>query len=215
MTAPADATTSPLRAAALLGIAALLATALLAGIHGATADRIAARERQQALARLAAVLPPALYDNDPVADSVTVSDARLGAGAHRVHRARRNGVPAALALTATAPDGYAGPITLIVGIDNDGVVLGVRVLAHTETPGLGDPIEERRGDWIHGFAGRSLGDPPGERWTVRRDGGDFDAFTGATITPRAVTHAVRRVLEFHADERERLFALPPDGPAPP
>lgn len=207
---PAEPAISPLRAAAMLGIAALLATALLAGIHGATSQRIAERERQQALARLAAVLPPSLYDNDPVADTVFVTDARLGPGGHAVHRARREGAAVAVAIAATAPDGYAGPIGLIVGIDKDGTVLGVRVLSHSETPGLGDPVEERRSDWIHGFAGRSLGDPPAARWTVRRDGGDFDAFTGATITPRAVTHAVRRVLEFHATEGERLFSLPPD-----
>jgi electron transport complex protein RnfG len=85
----------------------------------------------------------------------------------------------------------------------------VRVLAHAETPGLGDPIEERRSDWIRSFEGRSLGDPLPARWTVRRDGGDFDQFTGATITPRAVVQAVRRALEFHAAEHDRLYATPP------
>lgn len=200
-------TPSPLRAAVLLGIAALIATALLAGIHAATAPRIAERERQQALAKLAAVLPPGLYDNDPIAERIAVDDPRLGPGGHVIYRARRGGIPSALAITATAPDGYAGRIELIVGVATNGTVIGVRVLAHAETPGLGDPIEERRSDWIHRFAGRSLGDPPPARWTVRRDGGDFDAFTGATITPRAVTHAVRRVLEFHAAEGERLFAV--------
>lgn len=200
------AETSPWRSALLLALAALLASALLAGLHAVTRERIAAREQALALARLAAVLPPERYDNDPLADRIEISDPRLGPGVQTVHRGRRGGRPSALAITAIAPDGYAGPIRLIVGIAADGTVLGVRVLEHAETPGLGDPIEERRSDWIFGFDGRSLGDPPAERWAVRADGGDFDQFTGATITPRAVVGAVRLALEFHAAEHERLYA---------
>ncbi len=196
----------PLRSAALLALAGLIATAMLAGIHLATRERIAEQARERALQRLAAVLSPEHYDNDPLNDIVQVSDPRLGPGAQTVYRGRRHGQASAIALTATAPDGYAGPIELLIGIDHDGRVLGVRVLAHQETPGLGDPIEIRRSDWILGFVGRSLDDPPPARWTVRRDGGDFDQFTGATITPRAVTHAVRRALDFHAAERYRLYA---------
>lgn len=199
---------SPLRSGLLLGLAGLLATALLAGLHEATREQIARRERDIALQRLAAVLPPAVYDNDPLTDTVIVDDARLGPGAHRIHRGRLGGSPSAMAINASATDGYAGPIRLIVGIDATGRVLGVRVISHTETPGLGDPIEESRSDWIRRFEGRALGDAPAARWTVKPDGGDFDAFTGATITPRAVTNAVRRVLEFQQTERTRLYALP-------
>ncbi|MBX3725971.1 MAG: electron transport complex subunit RsxG [Xanthomonadales bacterium] len=194
--------------ALLLAVAALLATALLAGIHHGTRERIAAREHTRALERLAAVLPPSLYDNDPLADTALVHDARLGPGARTVWRARRGGIGTAVALTVTAPDGYAGPIELLVGIDRAGHVLGVRVVAHAETPGLGDPIELRRSDWVLGFDGRSLAEPPPPRWTVRRDGGDFDQFTGATITPRAVVTAVARALAVHAERGESLYALP-------
>ena len=199
---------TPLASAAWLGLVGLLASALLAGLHVATRDRIAARERDRALEQLDAVLPRSVYDNDPLTDVVFVRDQRLGPGLHRVHRARRAGRPVAMAIGAVTLDGYAGPIALIAGLAVNGRVLGVRVLAHSETPGLGDPIEKRRSDWIDGFAGRALGDPPVERWTVRPDGGDFDAFTGATITPRAVTAAVRRVLEYHGAERDCLYALP-------
>lgn len=194
--------------AVLLGLAAVLATALLAGIHHGTRERIAVREQARALERLAAVLPPALYDNDPLADTTVVHDARLGSGPRTVWRARRGGAGTAVALSVTAPDGYAGPIDLLVGIDRAGRVLGVRVTGHAETPGLGDPIELRRSDWVLGFDGRSLTDPPPARWTVRRDGGDFDQFTGATITPRAVVAAVARALAFHAESGDALFALP-------
>lgn len=188
-----------MRAALRLGMVALAGSFLLAGIHELTRERVAARSHAQALARLAAVLPPALYDNDPLADTLWLEDPRLGPGRQRVHRARRDGRVVAVAITATAADGYAGPIGFITGIDRDGRILGVRVLAHAETPGLGDPIEEQRSDWIHGFTGRRLGEPPLPGWTVRRDGGDFDQFTGATITPRALTRAIARVLQFHAD----------------
>lgn len=206
MSIPSD---SPWRSGASLTIAALIATVLLVGIHVATRERIAERDHQLALERLAAVLPPDRYDNDPIADAVEVVDPRLGPGTQVVHRGRRSGAPSVMAITATATDGYAGPIRLIVGIDADGRILGVRVLSHNETPGLGDPIETRRSGWILGFDGRSLGDPPTERWTVISDGGDFDAFTGATITPRAVTQAVRRALEFHVAERDRLYEMSP------
>jgi electron transport complex protein RnfG len=208
MTAPG----SPLRAAALLGLAALLATALLTAIDVLTGERIEQRARALELERLGQVLPPARYDNDPLAATVVVQDPRLGPGPQRVHLGRLGGEPSALALTATAPDGYSGPIRLVIGIDRDGTVLGVRVLEHAETPGLGDPIEVRRGDWIRSFDGRSLDDPAPARWTVRRDGGAFDQFTGATITPRAVVQAVRRALEFHAAEHQRLYAASPPTP---
>lgn len=197
-----------LRAALLLAAIGLLATSLLAGLELATRARIAEQAQQRALERLAEVLPPDRYDNDPLAESFEIEDSRLGPGRHRVHLGRLQGQPSALAVQAIASDGYAGPIELLIGIDRDGRVLGVRVLRHQETPGLGDPIERRRSDWILGFDGRHLGDPPPSRWTVRRDGGDFDQFTGATITPRAVTVAIRRALEFHASEHDRLYRQP-------
>lgn len=198
------AAASPLRSAGVLALAGLLAAGLLGGLDGLTRERIAEQARTLELERLAAVLPHDRYDNDPLDDTITVTDPRLGPGEHLVRRGRLGGRPSALALTATAT-GYAGPIRLLIGVAYDGRVLGVRVLEHQETPGLGDPIEERRSPWIHGFDGRHLGDPGPEAWTVHRDGGAFDQFAGATITPRAVAQAVRRVLEYHAGERERLY----------
>ncbi len=113
-----------------------------------------------------------------------------------------------LRFTSVAPDGYSGEIRLLVGVLADGSISGVRVLAHRETPGLGDPIEIERSDWITGFNGRSLGNPVLAQWDVARYGGDFDAFTGATITPRAVVRAVKNTLIYFAQNRERIFARP-------
>ena len=103
----------------------------------------------------------------------------------------------AAVFAVTARNGYSGPIRLLVGIDTDGIVTGLRILEHRETPGLGDQIDEDRSDWVEQFPGRSLGDPVIDRWRIRRDGGEFDQFTGATITPRAVVEAIQRSLEFY------------------
>lgn len=186
------------RSAGGLVVVAMLATALLVGIRALTQDRIDAAERRAQRQALAIVLPPSLYDNDPLRDSVRViAPEWLGTPASvDVRRARRNGYPTALVLQAIAPDGYGGPIALLIGVDDGGRITGVRVTAHQETPGLGDAVEIRRSDWIARFSGRFLGDPPDAGWTVKRDGGDFDQFAGATQTPRAVVKAVHRVLEF-------------------
>jgi electron transport complex protein RnfG len=201
-----------LRAAGLLGLCALLSAALLAGTHALTRDRIAAEQLAAQRAALSIVLPAASYDNDPLNDRIAVhASAWLGADdAMTVWRARRGGAPAGLILDAVAPDGYAGPIRLLIGIDADGRVAGVRIVEHRETPGLGDWIEKTRSDWIDSFTGRSLDDPARDRWKVQRDGGEFDQFAGATVTPRAVVQAVRRALDYVARHGDELYAAAPD-----
>lgn len=205
----------PLRAALTLVIAAVLAVGAVALVNGITAPRIAANERAQRVARLAAVLGAARYDNDLLGDVVLVRDAEL-LGTKEVvpiHRARLGGRPVAALIETVAPGGYAGAIRLLVAVGADGRLLGVRVLSHRETPGLGDSIDERKSNWILGFTGRSLGDPEAGRWRVRRDGGDFDQFTGATVTPRAVVGAVLDALLYFDAHRDAIFAAPADpGP---
>jgi electron transport complex protein RnfG len=184
--------------------------AVLAAVHLATREPIEIEQRRAERAALSALLPASGFDNDPVLDSVRIV-APEGLGDDRprlVRRARLGGAPVAAVLSVVAVDGYAGPIELLVGVRADGTVVGVRVVSHRETPGLGDPIEKERSDWIDGFAGRALGDPPAERWRVRRDGGDFDQFAGATITPRAVVGAVRRALTWFGENQERVFGDP-------
>ena len=205
-------TTRVLRAALTLAAALGAAVALLALVHEATQDRIAASERARRAAAFDRVLGTATYDNDLLTDRIEVRDPELlGTDASvPVYRARLAGRPVAAILEAVAPDGYSGSIRLLVGVTPDGRLLGVRVLEHQETPGLGDAIEERRSDWIRSFDGRSLGQPLAARWRVRKDGGDFDELTGATVTPRAVVAAVRNALLFVEREGPALFA-----PAPP
>jgi electron transport complex protein RnfG len=201
---------SMLRSALILGAFGLAGTSLVAISHALTHDRIEANERAALLQRLHEVVPPETHDNDLFEDVIRVrSPELLGTGEPvPVYRARQGGQPVAAVLAPVAPDGYSGPIRLLVGVRHDGAVMGVRVVSHSETPGLGDQIEHGKSDWIEGFRGRSLSDPEPEGWAVERDGGAFDQLTGATITPRAVVRAVHDALRFFRDNRERLFEAP-------
>lgn len=205
--------TSPRQLALRLGAFALLVVGGLQAIHLLTRERIAEARLARERAALALVLPASQHDNDLLADRIHLRAPRwLGSNeALAVHRARRSNAPAALAIEAVAPDGYAGPIRLLVGVDAHGRLLGVRVTEHRETPGLGDPIAAERSDWHRQFIGRGLGYPPHERWRVRRDGGDFDQLAGATVSPRAVVAATRRVLDLVAAHGATLYALPAGG----
>lgn len=197
--------------AILLGLFALVGTGVVAVIFTGTEARIAEAERAFMLRSLHEVIPAELHDNDIFSDTITVNAPELlGTTADvPVFRARKGGKAVAVALTPLAPEGYVGPIRLLVAIRVDGTLLGVRVLNHRETPGLGDAIEAKRSSWILGFNGHSLGNPESKGWRVRRDGGEFDQFTGATITPRAVVKAVHNALKFYQQHRERLFRQAP------
>ncbi len=202
-----------LRSAALLGLFSLAGTGLVALIFAGTEDRIAEAERAYMLRSLNSVIEPSLYDNDIFTDVINVESTLLGTkNPVQIFRARRNNQPMAVAITPAAPEGYGGPIKLIVGINVDGKILGVRILTHRETPGLGDAIEEKRSDWVLDFNDRSLNNPETKGWRVKRDGGQFDQFTGATITPRTIVKAVHNALKFFAENKELLFTKPSSNP---
>lgn len=200
------------RGALTLALVGALGLGGLLALRALTAERIAEQQRAATLRALAVLLPPG-FDNDPDADRIAVvAPAWLGSEDPLVvRRARQDGRVEALLLEAVAPDGYNGDIRLLVGVDARGEVIGVRVVEHRETPGLGDPIEIERGPWITGFDGRSLRDPAADAWRVRRDGGAFDQLAGATITPRAVVGAVRRALQFVEAHGQTLAEAPVDG----
>ena len=199
------------RAALLLGACALIAIGALTVVDYATQTPIARVRAELQRAALAEVLPPARYDNDPLQDSVLVLAPQwLGRDTPvRIWRGRLGEAPSALAMETTAPEGYSGAIELLLGVDAAGRVIAARVTRHAETPGLGDPIERERSDWIDGFNGRDLANTPQPRWTVRREGGDFDSFSGATITPRAVARGLGRTLVFLQRHGEAIWAAEP------
>jgi electron transport complex protein RnfG len=198
-----------LLAALVLAGFAVAGVSLVAATKAAMTDRIVANQRQAMQRKLAAIVPSG-GDNDPLADRIEVSDPdRLGIALTRIYRVRRGDQPVALILDPVVPQGYAGPIHLLISVLPDGRVGGVRVLSHHETPGLGDKIDEAKSDWIYRFNGKSLDQPSLDQWAVKRDGGTFDQFTGATITPRAIVTAVKNALLYVRSQGARLYGEPP------
>lgn len=193
----------------ILAAFAVITAGALALTNLGTQDRIAAAERAAQQRALFEIIPLQEHDNDLLNDTIPVPDSAwesLGTNASsKIYRARHNGQISALIVPATAPDGYSGDISMIVGVNRDGNIAGVRVLLHKETPGLGDKIELKKHQWILSFNGKSLTVPVIEEWKVKKDGGVFDQFAGATITPRAVVGQVKRVLEFVGANQQTLF----------
>jgi electron transport complex protein RnfG len=191
----------------LLALTALIGTGLMVAVNWHSRPYIEHNERQVLLHTVNKVLPAGLYDNDILNDTKTLHAPSLSANGDQIliYRARRDGKPVAAVLKVDAPDGYSGPITLLVGVLLSGKIHAVRVIKHRETPGLGDGIESQRSDWINSFDGRSLGDPAPKAWKVKRDGGEFDQLTGATISPRAIVGAVYRSLQFYRDNRKDIY----------
>lgn len=182
-----------------------LATALVLSVSDhLTQAPIAARMAEDMQASLNQVLPEASYDNDPTAEQIEVTDTTEGA--INIFRATQGDRVTAAAFELTGY-GYAGAIRVLVGLSPSGEILGVRVLSHSETPGLGDKIEAEKHDWIESFAGRSLANTAPAGWKVRRDGGEFDQFSGATITPRAVVATVHRALALAERHGASIFAM--------
>lgn len=193
----------------ILAVFACASTGVVALTNYLTADRIQQQEQKQLLSVLNQVIPHEMHDNDLYQACTLVSDSALGTdSAMPVYLASINGEHSAMAIEAIAPDGYNGAIKLIVGIESNGKVSGTRILSHQETPGLGDKIDLRITDWILGFNGKSVEDNNQGDWKVRKDGGQFDQFTGATITPRAVVKAVKNTVEYVNTHREEILAQP-------
>jgi electron transport complex protein RnfG len=190
--------------ATILGVFCLGFGLLLALTDMATSQAIAARNIEDRQASLGQVIPARIHDNNPVLDTLVMEDA----AGHEivVYRATKAGQVTGVAYEVYGV-GYAGRMKFMLGVDAEGRALGVRVLSHKETPGLGDKIETKKGDWILQFSGLSLGDPPADKWKVKKDGGQFDQFTGATITPRGVVAAIRGGLEYFDAHKAQLLEV--------
>ncbi|WP_457666349.1 electron transport complex subunit RsxG [Thiolapillus sp.] len=194
--------------AAILGIFGILGAALVAFTWNATAERIALNQQQAFLRNVYKLIKRDQIDNDLLKDVITIHSSSLSKSPVQVYRARKQGKPVAVIFSPVEGPGYASPIKMMVAVRADGVLGGVRILSHMETPGLGDKIDESRSDWILGFEGKSLQNPPPEKWKVKKDGGIFDQFTGATITPRNIVATVKKTLEYFEKEKENLFKKP-------
>ena len=183
-------------------------TTLVALTEYNTRVAIADNERQLLLRNLHALLPPGQLDNDIAADTLELpASPLLGTDdVSLLYRARRAGVPVAVVFNSIAPNGYNGRIHLLVGVYVDGSLAGVRIVKHAETPGLGDAVEARKSPWVYSFDGKSLDNPGAAGWQVKRDCGEFDQITGATITPRAVVRAVHNTLHYYQANADMIFA---------
>lgn len=199
----------------LLALFAVCTTALIAGTFLLTQDKIALQKRLAEEKALLEIIPRSRHDNSMLDETVAVGPENTGLDLREekhVYVARKQGAVTAVIVPAVARDGYTGDIELIVGVNRDGSIAGVRALAHRETPGLGDKVDIRKSDWVLGFEGRSLENPTLAGWAVKKDKGEFDQFTGATITPRAVVAATLRVLQFVEANKTSLFELKEPAP---
>ena len=197
-----------LKTAGILIVFAFVYTFLLSGVFYATKVPIEKSEAKARMELFAQIVPPQSHDNDVLKDSITIApNELLGNKLPTVaNRARLNNAPQAVILEAIAHDGYSGDIKLLIAVNFDGTISGVRVIAHKETPGLGDYIDILKGNWITLFNGESLAKTNVEKWKVKKDGGQFDYMAGATITPRAVVGAVAKALQYVETNKAVLFA---------
>lgn len=194
------------RASITLAACVLVAIVALSLTHRFTKERIALTQHLWLTKNLQAVLPTGPYDNDPLLSMHSIEAEALGGKqAVEVYPVYKNQKPYAAVLSLVAPNGYNGAITLLLGLTADGTIIGARVTDHNETPGLGDDLELKRSNWINDFANKSLANTTANNWNVRKEGGSFDAFTGATITPRAVVHAIHRALNWYQNNQARVF----------
>jgi Na+-translocating ferredoxin:NAD+ oxidoreductase subunit G len=190
---------------ASLGLVGLAVTAVLAVVYDLTKEAIAAAAERDTQQSLEQVLPEGFADNQLLKDTVKLSGPD---GKPLIaYRARKQGVVKATVFEVTGK-GYAGPVSLVMAVNTSGTVLGVRITHHTETPGLGDKIEIAKNNWILSFNGKSLDKPGLSHWAVKKDGGDFDQFAGATITPRGVVATVKTGLEYFAAHKPELLGEP-------
>ncbi|CCQ09574.1 Electron transport complex protein RnfG [Pseudoalteromonas luteoviolacea B = ATCC 29581] len=192
----------------LMGFA-LATTAAVALVNELTKPKIAEQNRLQLQKLLTDVLSADKFNNILVQDCVRSSDPALGPeGVYTIYRARLDNEPVALVMQHTSKDGYSGTIDMITAIERSGRISGVRVTHHEETPGLGDKVEPAKSDWILHFSGQALTSSNDPKFKVKRDGGDFDQFTGATITPRAVVNSVAAAVWFGQQNFATIFTLP-------
>ena len=215
--------------AGLLAVFSMVGVGLVAVTHEATQDKIAANAIAVLRGQITAVLPPDSFSQNPASTAFLLTDSaalslpelknppasaqdRLAAATAAGivgFRAIKNGTVTAVVLPVITHYGYSGDIKLIVGVARDGAITGVRVTRQNETPGLGDKIEPEKSPWIFGFDGKGLGNPAEKGWAVKKDGGVFDQFSGATITPRAVVGAIHAALTYVQTHHAELFSLPP------
>ncbi|WP_250654746.1 electron transport complex subunit RsxG [Alkalimarinus coralli] len=198
---------SIVRSAIGLAIFAVITSGLIAATQTLTKETIEQQIKKAQSKALLEIVPVEEHDNELLEDTFELNPGGLLnlPREKSAYIARKNQAPVAVILPVIAENGYSGPISMIVGVDISGNIKGVRVINHKETPGLGDKIEIKKSDWITQFEGTSLTQPLPKQWKVKKDGGNFDQLTGATITPRAVVSGVNNALMYYHKNKDRLL----------
>jgi electron transport complex protein RnfG len=198
-----------------LAVIAAICTSLVALTYQSTEERIDANEKAWLERSLQPALSGLFFDSGVTESKIVVPPPHdlPGTDAAIIYRVYAKTEPVAALFVVSARDGYSGPIRILVGIETTGMVTGVHVLEHRETPGLGDRVESGKSDWVKQFDGRSLVDPETSGWRIKRDGGQFDQLTGASVTPRAIIKAVKETLIYFGTHRDEIFSDPPTDSA--
>ena len=229
-TTPSTLQQTILRHSIGLGLFAIVTAGVIAITQTSTEERIAKNIQQAEIKILTEVLPTSEFDNDLLSDNISLKDLKehplpssdkseqqdkpesfqlsaLGPinDNEKIYIAKKDNKVIGFIFPAIAPEGYTAPIKLRIAVRKDGTLLGVRVVAHKETPGLGDAIESKKSDWILGFDGKNLNNPTEALWSVKKDGGAFDQLTGATITPRAIVLAVKKTLKMYIQQKDAFL----------
>ncbi|MCK4236935.1 MAG: RnfABCDGE type electron transport complex subunit G [Candidatus Krumholzibacteria bacterium] len=187
-----------LRLCFVLTLIAAVSAGVLAFVSQKTEEPIKDSLRTEKMNAVRNVLPS--FDNEPDKDTVVI---KQDGGEFTFYRGIEGDSIVGVAFSVIAPNGYSGEIEIMVGVDTAGVVQGIEILQHRETPGLGAKIETII--FRDRFKGKSLKDP--EHWDVVKDGGTFKQITGATISSRAVTNTVARGLEFFEEHRAEILGV--------
>ena len=190
----------------ILGLFAITCTAAVGLVNSYTKDRIEVQAQQQLIKQLNEIVAKSKHDNEMYRDCIVAPETSSNLFIDVIYRSRLNNRPTAAAIKTVAPNGYSGNIELLIAVNTDGSVSGVRTLQHKETPGLGDKIELRKSDWITKFKGKKVLKNNDDRWAVTKDGGMFDQFTGATITPRAVVETVKKTVDYFKANQSQIFS---------
>jgi len=197
------------RSGITLAVIAAICTALVALTYRLTVERIVANEQAWLERSLQPALSGLFYDSGVTESIIIIPPPHElpGSEAVIIYRVYAETAPVAALFVVNARDGYAGPIRILVGVDTMGVVTGVHVLEHRETPGLGDRVESSKTDWVKQFNAHSLIDPEPSGWAIKGDGGQFDQLTGASVTPRAIIKAIKETLLYFDAHSEEIFAV--------
>lgn len=197
-----------LKGAIGLALFALVTGGVVSITHALTWSDIKDNRAQAASQALRSLAPESHYQLDLNQDVITLGPVQALGQAERfnIYRARStDDQPSLLLLPVISHQGYSGDIKLLLAVNTQGQIHGIRILMHQETPGLGDRIERRKSDWLAQFSGQSLQQLPDAQWGVKKDGGHFDQLTGATITPRAVVGAVYQALHWVQQHQDALW----------